>query len=149
MTVNSVNAKVLMALAVEAGKDFQGAIQAIVEKATSDSVLAAELNQVLRDVTLGSSRAEALRAFDNRCDIAEVKSLVNVVIDSDSTGVSIAKVLKDQSIQIRLERFVRAEKSGARASQLMLFPMMLFIMPAVFIVLFGPVIIQFFYGGSK
>ena len=73
---------------------------------------------------------------------------VAVVTDADHTGASIAQVLKDQSVQMRLERFVRAEKAGARASQTMLIPMMMFILPAVFIMVFAPVILQFFYGGS-
>lgn len=139
----------LMALAVEAGKDFQGAIQAIVEKAGKDSILADELNQVLRDITLGSSRSDALRALDTRCDLNQIKSLVNVIIDSDSTGVSIAKVLKDQSAQMRLERFVRAEKAGAQASQKILIPLVLFILPAVFIMVFAPIALQFIYGGGS
>ena len=138
----------LLALAVEAGKDFQGAIQAIVEKAGKDSVLADELNQILRDITLGSSRADALRAFANRCALQQISSLTNVIIDSDSTGVSIAKVLKDQSKQMRLERFVRAEKAGAQASQKILIPLVLFILPAVFIMVFAPMALQFLYGGG-
>ena len=138
----------LLALSTEAGLDFIGAIQRIVEKAET-SVLAEELGIVLKDIKIGSSRADALKAMSSRLDISEITSFVAVLVDADATGASIAQVLKDQSVQIRLDRFVRAEKSGARASQLMLFPMMLFIMPAVFIVLFGPVIIQFFYGGSK
>lgn len=138
----------LMALAVEAGKDFQGAIQAIVEKASKESVLAEELNQVLRDITLGSSRADALKALALRCDLQQVNSLVNVVIDSDATGVGISKVLKDQSAQMRLERFVRAEKAGAQASQKILIPLVLFILPAVFIMVFAPVALQFLYGGG-
>lgn len=138
----------LMALAVEAGKDFQGAIQAIVEKASKESILADELNQVLRDITLGSSRADALKALARRCDLQQVNSLVNVVVDSDATGVSIAKVLKDQSAQMRLERFVRAEKAGAQASQKILIPLVLFILPAVFIMVFAPIALQFLYGGG-
>lgn len=138
----------LLALSTEAGLDFIGAIQRIVDKAES-SVLAEELGNVLKDIKLGSSRADALKGMANRLDISEITSFVAVLVDADSTGASISQVLKDQSIQIRLDRFVRAEKAGARASQLMLFPMMLFIMPAVFLVLFGPVIIQFFYGGSS
>lgn len=137
----------LLALAVEAGKDFQGAIQAIVEKSAPGSVLADEFNSVLRDITLGSSRADALRGLATRCDLGEVNSLVNVVIDSDSTGVSIAKVLKDQSAQMRLERFLRAEKEGAKASQRILIPLVLFILPAVMIMVFAPVALQFLYGG--
>jgi tight adherence protein C len=137
----------LLALSTEAGLDFQGAIQRITEKARgSGSVLAEELESVLRDISLGSSRADALRGLSRRLDINEISSFVNVVVDADSTGASIGKVLKDQSEQIRVERFVRAEKAGARASQAILIPLMIFILPAVFIMVFAPVALQFMYG---
>ncbi|MCB0406621.1 MAG: type II secretion system F family protein [Bdellovibrionales bacterium] len=137
----------LLALSTEAGLDFIGAIQRIVEKA-ENSVLADELRIVLKDIKLGSSRADALKAMSQRLDIPEITSFIAVVIDADSTGASISQVLKDQSEQMRLERFVRAEKAGAQASQKMLIPMMMFILPAVFIMVFAPVILQFFYGGK-
>ena len=137
----------LLALSTEAGLDFIGAIQRIVEK-TSGSVLSDELSIVLKDMKLGASRADSLRALAERLDIPEMTSFCSVVIDSASTGTSITLVLKQQSAQMRLERFVRAEKAGAKASQKMLIPMMLFILPAVFIMVFAPVVIQFFYGGG-
>jgi tight adherence protein C len=136
----------LLALSTEAGLDFISAIQKIADKA-QDSVLAEELGIILKDIKLGSSRADALRGMSKRLDIPEITSFVAVLIDADATGASISKVLKEQSEQIRLERFVRAEKAGARASQALLVPMILFILPAVFIIVFGPVIIQFMYGG--
>lgn len=135
----------LLALSTEAGLDFVSALQKIADKAVG-SVLAEEFAQVLQDIRLGSARAEALRGLAKRIDIQEVISFVAVIIDADATGASISQVLKDQSVQIRMERFVRAEKAGARASQMMLIPMMMFILPAVFIVVMGPVILQFFYG---
>ena len=138
----------LLALATEAGLDFQGAIQRIVEKSRGQSVLADELNLVLRDVTLGSSRAQAMKGLADRLDMQEVSSFVNVVNDSDSTGTSISKVLKEQSTQMRLERFVRAEKEGAKASQKLLIPLMLFILPAVFIMVFAPIALNFMYGAK-
>lgn len=138
----------LMALSTEAGLDFIGSIQRVVEKA-ENSVLADELGQVLRDLKLGSTRAEALKKMSERLDITEVTSFVTVLIDADATGASIGSVLKQQSVQMRLERFTRAEKEGAKASQTILIPLMLFILPAVFIMVFGPVIIQFMgQGGS-
>jgi tight adherence protein C len=136
----------LLALATEAGLDFQGAIQRIVEKSRPESVLARELDGVLRDVMLGSSRAQALRSLSARLDMSEINSFVNVIIDADSTGASVSKVLKDQSDQMRLERFVRAEREGAKASQKILIPLMLFIVPAVFIVVLAPIALQFLYG---
>lgn len=137
----------LMALSTEAGLDFINAMQRIVDKA-ENSVLADELASVLKDIKLGSSRADALRGLASRLDIPEITSFCAVVIDADATGASIAQVLKDQSGQMRLERFVRAEKAGAKASQAMLVPMLIFIFPAVLVMVFAPVIIQFFYGGG-
>jgi tight adherence protein C len=135
----------LLSLAMEAGLDFQGAIQRITEKSRG-SVLAEELDGVLRDITLGASRAHALRSFALRMNMSEVSSFVNVVIDSDSTGSSVSAVLKEQSTQMRVERFMRAEKEGAKASQKILIPLMLFILPAVFIIVFAPVALNFLYG---
>ena len=98
----------ILALSTEAGLDFVGAIQKIVDKA-KDTPLANEFSIVMKDIKLGSTRAEALRKMANRVDQSEVTSFCAVIIDADETGASIAKVLKDQSIQMRLERFVRAE----------------------------------------
>lgn len=137
----------LMALSTEAGLDFMGSLDRIVEKA-EESELAEELRIVLKDIKLGASRREALTSLAERLDIPEITSVVAVVRDAEETGASIAQVLKDQSVQMRLERFVRAEKAGAKASQAMLIPLMFLILPAVFIMVFAPVALNFFYGGK-
>ncbi len=137
----------LLALSTEAGLDFIGAIQRIADKA-QNSVLAEELALVLQDIKLGSSRIDSMKRLAQRLDMSEITSFVAVLADADATGASISQVLKDQSIQMRLERFVRAEKAGARASQLILLPIVLFILPAVFIMVFGPIALQFEQGGN-
>ena len=71
----------------------------------------------MKDLKLGSSRREALSALSTRVDMPEITSFVAVVRDAEETGAPIAQVLKDQSVQMRVERMVRAEKAGARASQ--------------------------------
>lgn len=140
----------LLALSVEAGLDFFAAIQKIVDKAQgTDSVLADELGTVLKDVKIGASKTQALKDMAERLDISEITSFVAVLIDAEASGASISRVLKDQSVQMRLERFMRAEKAGAKASQAILIPLMLFILPAVFIMVFGPVAVSFIYGGGK
>lgn len=137
----------LLALSVEAGLDFFSAIQKIVDKAQgTDSVLANELGIVLKDIKIGASKTQALKDMAERLDMNEITSFVAVLVDAESTGASISQVLKDQSVQMRLERFVRAEKAGARASQTILIPLMIFILPAVFIMVFGPVAVSFMYG---
>lgn len=139
----------LLALSVEAGLDFFGAIQKIVDKvADKESVLAEEFNIVLKDIKIGSSKTEALKEMAARLDMSEITSFVAVLIDAEASGTSIAQVLKDQSVQMRLERFLRAEKAGARASQLILLPLMMFILPAVFIMVFGPVVVNMVYGSK-
>jgi tight adherence protein C len=137
----------LLALSVEAGLDFFSAIQKIVDKSVGNqSVLADELGTVLKDIKVGSSKTQALKEMAERLDMSEITSFVAVLVDAEATGASISQVLKDQSVQMRLERFVRAEKAGAKASQTILIPLMLFILPAVFIMVFGPVAISMLYG---
>ena len=139
----------LLALSVEAQLDFFSAIQRIVDKARgTDSVLAEEFGNLLQRVSMGSSKADALKEMADRLDISEITSFVAVLIDAERSGSPITQVLKDQSEQMRLERFVRAEKAGARASQAIMIPMMIFIIPAIFIMVFGPVAISFMYGSK-
>lgn len=139
----------LLALSVEAGLDFFGAIQKIVDKVGSqDSVLAEEFRTVLKDIKIGSSKTDALKEMAARLDMPEMTSFVAVLIDAEASGTSISQVLKDQSVQMRLERFLRAEKAGARASQLIMLPLMMFILPAVFIMVFGPVALKMMNGGG-
>lgn len=137
----------LLALSTEAGLDFMGAITKVVEKLPG-SALGEELAQVLRDLKLGSSRAESLNALAWRLNMSQVSSFIAVLVTADSLGASIGDVLRQQSEQMRQERFVRAEKAGVEASQKVYIPLILFILPAVLIMVFGPVILQFM-GGTK
>jgi tight adherence protein C len=130
----------LLALSTEAGLDFMGAIAKVTEKA-KPSPLVQELEMLLKEIKVGSSRAEAMRNMAWRIDLMEVNSFVAVLISADEMGASIGKILRQQSEQIRHERFIRAEKAGAKATQMVLLPMMLFIMPAIFIIIFGPFIL--------
>ena len=130
----------LLALSTEAGLDFMGAIGKVVEKA-KPSPLIQELEMLLKEIKVGSSRAEAMRNMAWRIDLMEINSFVAVLISADEMGASIGKILRQQSEQIRHERFIRAEKAGAKATQAILIPMMLFIMPAIFIIIFGPFVL--------
>ncbi len=135
----------LLSLSIEAGSDFIGAIQKVTDKMTQGA-LAEELTQVLRDLKLGSSRSESLNAMAWRLNMSEVSSFIAVLTTADMLGASIGGVLRQQSDQMRQERFTRAEKAGAQASQKIYLPLILFILPAVLIMVFGPVILQFMGG---
>jgi len=129
----------LLSLCTEAGLDFMGAIQRVVQKAQK-SPLIEELEYVLNELKLGTTRGDALRNMADRINMPEISSLVAVLVTADKMGASISDALKAQSNQIRSERFIRAEKAGAAASQKILFPLIFFIVPAVFIVVLGPMV---------
>ena len=101
-----------------------------------------ELARVLRDIQLGVSRADALRNMSWRINMSEVSSFVAVLVSADQMGASIGKVLRAQSDLIRNDRFMRAEKAGAAAAQKVLLPLFFFILPAVFLVIFGPLVLR-------
>jgi tight adherence protein C len=134
----------LLALSTEAGLDFVGAIGKVVEKAKS-SPLVDEFDQFLKEIKVGSSRQEALRELSVRIGMTEVNSFVAILISADQMGASIGKILRQQSEQIRADRMLRAEKAGAQASQKILIPMMIFIVPAAFLLIAGPFIVNAIY----
>ncbi len=135
----------VLSLSVEAGLEFLTAVQRLVERGGMGA-LRDELATILNDIRLGKSRGEALKSFSQRVEIPEVSSFVSVLVQADMLGASIGPVLQQQAERMRVERFQRAEKAGARASQKILFPLVLFIFPAVLIVIIGPVALQFVYG---
>ncbi len=137
----------LLTLSTEAGLDFIGALQKVVEK-TRPGPLVQELERMLQQIQLGTTRADSLREFGWRVDCQEISSLVAVLVTADQMGSPLGAVLRVQSDLIRTQRFTSAEKKGAAASQKLLFPLIFFIMPAVFIMIFGPVILGFL-GGAK
>lgn len=127
----------LLALSTEAGLDFVGAIGKVVEKA-KPSPLVEEFSQLLKEIKVGASRQEALREMAARISMPAVNSFVAILISADQMGASIGKILRQQSEQIRIERMLRAEKAGAAAAQKVILPLVLFILPAVMLMIFGP-----------
>jgi tight adherence protein C len=135
----------LLTLVVEAGLDFSQGLQRVVERGPAGP-LADELSLMLREIRLGTTRSDALRSLAERCGVPEVSSFSSVLIQADRLGASIGKVLRAQSDLMRAERFQRAEKAGARASSVVLVPLVIFILPAALLVIVGPVILRFIYG---
>jgi tight adherence protein C len=119
--------------------DFMTALQRCVERRKIDP-LGEELVRVVRGIQLGKTRREALREMSERVNLASLRSVVQSLVQADELGVSIGYILRIQSDQIRQRRFERAEKLANEAPVKMLFPLMFFIFPAVFLILLGPVI---------
>lgn len=134
----------MLTLAVEAGLDFIAALQRVVDKG-SQGPLRDEIATIVSDIRLGESRGGALRRFAERVNVPEVVSFVAVLVQADRLGASIGAVLRTQADRMRTERFQRAEKAGAAASQKLLLPLAAFIFPAVILVLIGPVALTFVY----
>ncbi len=131
----------LLTLSTEAGLDFMAAISRVCEKA-KPSPFVEELKRVLREIQLGTSRAEALRNMSWRINLSEISSFVAVLVSADQMGASIGRVLRAQSDQVRSDRFVKAEKMGAAAAQKIMIPLFFFILPAVFLAIFGPLVLR-------
>jgi tight adherence protein C len=131
----------LLTVAMQAGQDFGAAVRFLVEEGPRGP-LRQEFAITLRQTELGKSRVEALRAMAGRVQLNEFKSLSTAVIQSTEMGSSVAETLKLQAEEIRRSRFHRAERRAARAPSIMLIPIALFILPAVFIVIFTPVVLR-------
>ena len=133
----------LLTLSVEAGMDFMSAMQRAVEGRTIDE-LGEEILRVVREIQLGTTRRNALRTMSRRIDLPDMRSVVNALVQADELGVSIGAILRIQSDQIRQRRFDRAEKLANEAPVKLLGPLLLFIFPAVFLILLGPVLHRLF-----
>jgi tight adherence protein C len=137
----------LLTLSVEAGLDFIAAIQRLTQRSRPNALLT-EFGHMLKEIRLGTARSDALRSLADRLQIEEISSFTTLLIQADQLGASIGQVLRAQSDQLRSKRFQSAEAAGARASQLVLFPLVLFIFPAIFIVVLGPTILNFIFRGG-
>ena len=129
----------LLTISVEAGLGFDAALSKVAEKWENELSLA--FNRVIQEIGMGKLRREALRDMADRMDVSDVSSFVAAIIQADQLGVSIAKVLRIQSEQMRIRRRQRAEEKAHQAPVKMLFPMVFLIFPALLVVLLGPAIL--------
>lgn len=136
----------LITLCVEAGLNLQGALNQAVDKGPK-GILQQELQRVLRDIRNGKARADALRAMSDSVQEASVTNFVTAMIQAERLGMNLGPVLRAQADQRRSERFLRAEKLAIEAPVKLLFPLIAFIFPCTFIVLFFPIVIQFMQSG--
>jgi tight adherence protein C len=126
----------LMSICVDAGLTFDGAMAKVDEK--WDDALAREFGRVIYEMQLGKSRRQSLRDMSDRMEVPDVTSFIAAILQADQLGVSIGKVLRIQSEQMRIRRRQRAEEKAHQAPVKMLFPMVFLIFPSMFIVLLGP-----------
>jgi tight adherence protein C len=135
----------LLTICVEAGLGFDSAMRRVAEKWESD--LSMEFGRVLQEIQLGKMRRDALRAMSERLDVADVTTFIAAVIQAEQLGVSLAKVLRIQSDQMRIKRRQRAEKKAQEAPVKMVIPMVFLIFPSLLVVLLGPAAFQVLRSG--
>jgi tight adherence protein C len=126
----------LLTISVEAGLGFDAALARVVAK--SDNALTQELNRVMAEMRVGRPRREALRDMVARTEVPDLANFVSALIQAEQLGVSVSQVLHVQAEHLRVVRRQRAEEQAQKAPLKMLFPMLIFIFPALCIIILGP-----------
>ncbi len=127
----------LLVISVEAGLGFDAALQRMVDK--KDNPLTREFARVLAEMRVGRSRRDALKDMVNRTQVPDLNNFVGALLQAESLGVSVTRVLSVQAEQMRTVRRQRAEEQAAQLQLKMLFPLAFFIFPALCIVIMGPI----------
>jgi tight adherence protein C len=132
----------LLTVSVEAGLSFDSALLHVVDK--SKGVLSEEFRITLKELQMGKSRREALRALGERANVDDLLTFIGSMIQADQLGVPISRILRTQAEQVRTKRRQRVEEKAMKAPVKMLIPLVFCIFPSIFIVLLGPAAIQIY-----
>jgi tight adherence protein C len=135
----------LLAASVEAGLGLEQAINVLLARGRPGFIFH-ELSEMMRTIRMGRSRRDALRKLSRRVDNPDFSTFITALVQAERLGVSIGATLKTQAVQLRTKRFQQIEKLALEAPVKLLFPLIVFIFPVVFIILFGPIIIRFMQG---
>jgi tight adherence protein C len=130
----------LLTVSLEAGLGFDAALTKIASR--KEGVLSYEFNRCLEEIRLGKTRREALSGIRDRLDVDVIKAFISSVLQAEKLGIGMVRVLRVQSNEVREQRKQRAEEAAMKAPIKMLFPLILFIFPSLFIVLLGPAVLQ-------
>ncbi len=130
----------MLTVCVEAGQGFDAALMEVARNV--EGPIAGEFARVLSEIQIGMSRSEAFQALGERVTLPEVKNFVSAIVQADQLGIPIAAVLREQTGAMRLSRRQRAEEKAQKVTVKILFPLLLCIFPAIFVVILGPGVIR-------
>jgi tight adherence protein C len=130
----------LLTISVEAGLGFDAALSQVARN--TEGPLAQELARVLQEMQIGLGRGAALRALGERNTIPELRSFTSAMVQADAFGIPVGQVLRVQSNEIRLKRRQRAEEQAQKVPVKIMIPLVLFILPSLFIAVIGPAVIS-------
>lgn len=131
-------------MSVEAGLNLTGGLSQAVDKGP-EGPLKVEFGKVLRDLRAGVNKIDSFRSMAERVQTSEVNNLVSALAQAERTGASLGSTLRIQADQRRVERFQRAEKKALEAPVKLVFPLIMFIFPVTFMILFFPIVMKFMY----
>jgi len=135
----------LLVVCVEAGMGIDAAINRVAEEIRlSSPVLSDEFRLLNLELRAGKARPEALRNLGTRTEVEEVRSFATLLIQTDRFGTSVAQALRVHSDAMRTQRYHRAEELAAKLPVKLMFPLIMFIFPAIFVVIVGPAAIQIY-----
>jgi len=130
----------LLTISVEAGLGFDAALSRVARN--TEGPLASEFARILQEMQIGKGRSEAMRAAGDRTKVQELRGFLTAMVQADSFGIPIGQVLRVQSQEMRVKRRQMAEEMAQKVPVKILFPLMLFILPTLFIVVMGPAAIN-------
>lgn len=130
----------LITVSVEAGLSFDGAIARVISNIRGE--LCDEFAKSLKEITMGIERKAALKNMSERCDVKELSMFISSLIQADELGVSLSKVLRIESANLREHRRQVSREKAMKAPIKMLFPLIFFIFPTIFIIILGPAVIR-------